>query len=210
MTRQHIFILAIAALCGGIVKGDTPKSGAFNIDGPSAVSFDSVPWTSPIPSLYTYLWPFAANDLYNTTPYSKYNLAKVAFSAGSFAVTDYGEKSGDLGIRVSNYTDSTQTFEACILTLGFIGSGSFDIYLPEFTFEKNENMFFWVSESGATYYANFLKGVGLPDMTAVAAMAAGDEYLGSIPEPATVLLLGLGSLVLRKFNRGSHKARGDF
>jgi hypothetical protein len=210
MTRQHIFILAIMVLCGGIAQAVTPKNGTFDINGPSAVSFDSVPWTSPNPSLYTYLWPFATNDLYSTTPYSKYNLAQVSFSHGSFTVDDKDVKSGDLGVRISHNTAATQTFEACILTLDFIGSGSFDIYLPEFTVETGKNMFFWVSENGATYYANSSKGVGFPDMSATAAMAAGDEYLGRVPEPATVLLLGLGSLALRKFNRGAHKARGDF
>jgi hypothetical protein len=204
MARQHIFILVIAALCSSIAQGaiPIPKSGTFDIDGPSAVSFDSIPWASSNPYLYTYLWPFATNDLYSTTPYSQYNLAQVSFSASSFTVADYGEKSGDLGVRISHYTGAAQTFEACILTLDFIGSGSFDIYLPEFTVGTSENMFFWVSESGATYYANSSKGVGFPDMSATTAMAAGDEYIaGVVPEPATLLLFGLGGLVLRKFNR---------
>lgn len=207
MKRRYVFILVIAALCGSIALGGIPKSGTFDVAGPTSVSFAPVPWTSPNPYLYTYLWPFAADDLYEETePGSTYNLAWVSLSAGAFTVTDYGEKSGNLGIRVSHYTGSTQTFEACILTLDFVGSGSFDIYLPEFTVGTGENMFFWVSQSGATYYANSLKGVGFPDMSALTAMAAGDEYLAGVPEPATIFLLGLGGLAVRKFNRRTHKA----
>jgi hypothetical protein len=194
MTRQHIFILTVAALCGSVARGDIPKSGTFNIDGPSAVSFDSIPCVSA-PTVH--LWPFASSDEYSTSPYSKYNLAQVSFSGGSFTVTDSGEKSGDLGIRIGNYAGSPQTFEDCILTLDFINGGNFNVYLPEFTFGNNENIFFWVAESGATYYACSSKGAGFPDMSAAEAMSAGDEYLvGVVPEPATVLLLGLGSLVL--------------
>lgn len=201
MIRYHVFILIIAALCSCIVQGDVPKSGVFDIDGPSAISFDPVPWTSPNPYLNTYLWPFASSDKYSTTPYSKYNLAQVSFAAGSFTVTDSNEKSGDLGIRVSQYTGSTQTFESCIVTLDFIGSNSFDIYLPEFTIETSKNMFFWVSDSGATYYANSLNGVGFPDMSALTAMAAGDEHLARTPEPTTICLFGLGALILIRKKR---------
>ncbi|MFA5251092.1 MAG: PEP-CTERM sorting domain-containing protein [Phycisphaerae bacterium] len=198
MKRRHVFILVIAAVFSSIALGDIPKSGTFNIAGPTAVSFDSIPWTSPNPYQYIYLWPFAADDLYEETePGSTYNLALATLSAGSFTVADYGEKSGNLGIRIANFTGSTQSFDSCVLTLDFIGSGSFDVYLPEFTLGTGKNMFFWVSDIGETFYANSLKGAGYPDMSAVTAMAAGDEYLvGVIPEPATILLLGLGSLAL--------------
>ena len=209
MIRQGVLILAVIALCSGIAQGVIPKSGVFDTDGLSGLNFDSVPWVCSNPYAYTYLWPFATNDLY-TGSGSKYNLAQARLSGGSFAVTDYGKKNGDLGIRIGNYTSGTQTFEDCILTLDFIGSGSFNIYLPEFTFKTNENIFFWVAESGATYYANSLKGVGYPDISATIAMAADDEYLARAPEPATILLLGLGGLVLRKFNRGVRRARREF
>ncbi len=195
MTKQCVLILAMIALCSGIAQGVIPKSGIFDIDGPSGLSFDSIPWVSPNPYSYVYLWPFGTNDLY-TGPGSQYNLAQTLFSGGSFTITDYDEKNGNLGIRMGNYTTGTQTFEACILTLDFIGSGSFNVYLPEFTFETNENMFFWVAENGATYFANSLKGVGYPDISADVAMAAGDEYLAKVPEPATILLLSLGGLAL--------------
>jgi hypothetical protein len=201
MKRYHIFILAIAVLCSSIAQGtivDVPESGTFDIDGPSAVSFTPIPWTSPLSSLHTFLYPFATNDLYSSGPFSKYNLAEVDFSNGSFTVNDSGERSGDLGVRITHNTGAAQTFEACILTLDFVGSGSFDIFLPQFTVGTGENMFFWVSQSGATYYANSSKGVGFPDMSAVTAMSAGEEYLAATPEPATILLLATGALLLNR------------
>lgn len=199
MTRQCVLILAMMALCGSIAQGVISKSGIFDIDGPTGLSFDSVPWVSSGPYSYTYLWPFATDDLY-IGPGSQYNLAQARFSGGSFTITDYDEKNGDLGVRIGNYTSGTQTFEACILTLDFIGGGSFDIYLPEFTFGTNENIFFWVAENGTTYYANSLKGAGYPDISADTAIAADNEYLAMAPEPATLLLLGIGALMLRRKN----------
>jgi hypothetical protein len=172
-------------------------SGTFDINGPSGLTFTLIPWVSSDPSLYTYLWPFAANenDLY-TGSGSNYNLAQVSFSHGSFTVIDYGAKSGDIGIRVANQTSSTQTFEASVLTLNFIDSGSFNVYLPELTFNGGDNIFFWVAQSGATYYANSSMGAGWPDMSASVAMSAGDGYLAEVPEPATVLFFGLGGILL--------------
>jgi hypothetical protein len=197
MTKQCVLILAITALCSSIAQAALVESGTFDIDGSSGLNFTPIPWVSSNPYSYVYLWPFAADDLY-TGPGSQYNLAQVMFSAGSFTVMDYGEKSGNLGIRVGNYTGNTQTFEASILTLDFTGGDSFDVYLPEFTFEKSENIFFWIAESGATYYARSSKGAGWPDMSAAEAMSAGDEYLAMVPEPATLLLLGLGGLIIRR------------
>ncbi len=205
MTRQCVIILVMMTLCGSFAQGTIPKNGIFDIDGPTGLSFDSVPWVSSNPYASTYLWPYATNDLY-TESGSQYNLAQARLSGGSFTITDYGEKNSDLGVRIGNYTGGIQTFKACILTLDFISSDSFNIYLPEFTFETNENIFFWVAESGATYYANSLKGAGYPDITAAIAMAAGDEYLARVPEPATLLFLGLGGLALRKFSRGVRRA----
>jgi hypothetical protein len=58
-----------------------------------------------------------------------------------------------------------------------------------------------IPKSGATYYANSLKGVGFPDMSAAVAMSAGDEYLAGVSELATIGLLGLGALNLFRRKR---------
>jgi hypothetical protein len=199
----------IVVLSGSIASGTISKSGTFDINGSSGLRFAPIPWVSPGPSQTAYLYPFAANNLYDS-PGSQYNLAAAQFLNGSIYVTDFAQKSGDLGIRIGNYSGSTQTFETSILTLDFIGCGSFDVYLPEFTFEQGNNIFFWVSETGATYYANSSKGPGYPDLSADAATAAGDQYLARTPEPATLLLFGLGGLMLWKFNRKVRRARREF
>jgi hypothetical protein len=196
----------MVVLSSSITSGTIPKSGTFDIDGPSGLSFAPIPWVSPSLSQTAYLYPFASDDLYSGLG-SKYNLAAVQFLNGSIYVNDFAQKSGDLGIRIGNYSNSTQTFEATILTLDFIGDNSFDVYLPEFTFEQGDNIFFWVSETGASYYANSSLGPGYPDLSAAASIAAGDLYLARTPEPATLLLLGLGGLTLRKFNRGVRRKR---
>lgn len=209
MRRSLLIILAIAAIiavCSNSTSAelDIPESGTFDIvidpcdpcDTPGLnFSFESDPPILPgSPSVF--VWPFATDDLYSG-PGSDYNLALAQFSNGSPAITDYGEIEGDLGIRIDNHTFQTQTFAASILTLDFVEE-SLDVYLPEFTFDHGNKIFFWVAQSGATYYANFLKGVGEIDMSATSAMAAGDEYLARIPEPATVGLFGLGAILLRR------------
>ena len=207
--RSAVMILAIAAItaaCSDLAQAqlDIPATGTFNIviedpcdpyDPPGA-SFDAIPCTGSS----VYLWPFASEDGSYTPPYSNYNLAEVRFSGGSIDPIDpctISEQEGDLGIRIDNSSGATQTFDPSILTLDFVDD-SFDVYLPGFTFDHWKSIFFWVAESGATYYANSLKGVGDIDMSAADAMAAGDEYLARIPEPATVVLFGLGAVLLRR------------
>jgi hypothetical protein len=105
MIRHCVLILVITAVCGSTDHAATPESGTFGINGSSGLTFTPIPWMSSNPYLYTYLWPFATNenDLY-TGSGSQYNLAQAAFSHGSFTVTDYGAETGDLSIRVANYT----------------------------------------------------------------------------------------------------------
>lgn len=197
MKKQGILVLAMVVALSSIAHA-IPESGIFDISGTSGLSFSPVPWESPDTGSPVYLYPFATDDLYAGAG-SLYNLAAAQFSNHDIIITDFGERQGDLGVRVGNYSGDTRTFEACILTLDFINEGSFDVYLPAFTFETSTNIYFWVSGIGATYYASSSKGTSdKPDMSATAAMAAGDEYLASVPEPATVLLLGLGAVLLRK------------
>ncbi|MBW8000917.1 MAG: hypothetical protein FVQ80_02720 [Planctomycetes bacterium] len=201
--KNSLFIFTVVLLavlfCNEILADvNTPATGTFDIDGGLSLplSFNPAPWVSPSISSTAYLWPFASDDLYEGSV-SGYNLARAQFSNGSIIISDYGEKTGDLGIRIFNSAGSTITFDATVLTLG-LTSGNLDVYLPEFTFDTGDNMFFWVSTAGATYYSTLLLGPGYPELSAEAAMDDVDLYLAVVPEPATILILTLGSIYLRK------------
>ena len=200
--EKNLFIFTVVLLailfCNEILADvNTPATGTFDIDGglSTFLSFDPEPWVSPSISLTAYLWPFASDDLYGGG--GSYNLAQAKFSNGSILFSDYGEKTGDLGIRIFNSAGVTVTFDTTVLTLG-LTSRDLDVYLPEFTFDVGENMFFWVSTAGATYYTTSSLGPGYPELSAADAMAAGDTYQAAIPEPTTILLLTLGGIYLRK------------
>lgn len=204
-----IFAAAIITACSNLAWAelDIPASGTFDVvrelPETPGLSFEPEPWVSPSLSATVYLWPFATDDLY-AGPGSQYNLAQAQFVNGSINITDFGVIEGDLGIRASNNSGATRTFEPSVLTLDFV-DGSVDVYLPEFTFGWGTDMFFWVAQSGATYYANSSKDIGFPDISASDAMSAGDEYLARTPEPATAVLFGLGALLFgRKRKAGSN------
>jgi hypothetical protein len=200
MRRLVIIVIAATTVaCTGFAKAelDVPASGTFDIviDPPdtAGVSFDVLPYTGSL----VYMLPFASDDGLYTSPYSEYNLAYVTFLSGSIDTLDYSEQEGDLGVRVDNVSGATQTFVPSVLNLDFVDD-SLDVFLPGFTFDNWNSVFFWVAESGATYYANSSKDVGFPDMSAAEAMTAGDQYLARTPEPTTAVLFGLGALLLRR------------
>jgi len=204
--RKLVMILAIAAItvaCSDFAQAelDIPASGTFDIVidpcGPPGVSFDAIPCTGSS----VYLWPFASEDGSYTPPYLNYNLAEVSFSSGSIIPTDKYEQTGDLGIRIANISGDNQTFNPSVLTLDFV-EYSFDVYLPGFTIPHDiwKSLFFWVAQSGATYYAHSSTVMSEdPDMSADVAMRAGNEYL--TPEPTTAALLSLGAVLLRRRRR---------
>ena len=204
--KKLVMILVIAAMtasCGDLAQAelDIPASGTFDIvtDPPDTpgLNFEPEPWVSPSLLESVLLWPFATDDLYSGVGKEQYHLALAQFQNGNINITDSDAVEGDLGIRIRNNSGDPQTFELSVLTLDFVDD-SLDVFLPGFTFEGGTDMCFWVAQSGFTYYANSSKGVGFPDLSAGHVMALDDEYLAGTPEPATVVLFGLGALVLRR------------
>lgn len=193
--------LGLLSLVVGTAVYAAPKNGTFDINtAGGGISFAPVPWVSPGGSQVIYFYPFATSDY--LAGYSGngagYNLATAQFQSGNINVSDGISRAGDLAIRIGNYTGATQTWAAGKVTLDFT-SGSFDVFLPEFTFNAMDNMYFWVADNGATYFANTSKSSGAPNMTAAAAMNAGDTYLAAdaVPEPSSIIALlgGLGSIL---------------
>ena len=184
-----LLIMTAGICCFDHAVADIPKSGTFDIETSNS-SFNPIPFTGQT----MYVWPFAApdDDLY-TGSSSTYNLGELILLNDSVLFSDAGQKTGDFGIRILSTALDPQTFGESILTLD-LGGDIFDVYLPELTFELNQNMFLWVAQSGATYYATALQGPGLPDMTATEAIAAGN--LARVPEPVTLAMFGSGLLIL--------------
>jgi len=200
--KRYFNILTLTAVsivlcCPDHAVADIPMSGTFDIETSSS-SFDTIPFTGQT----MYIWPFAApdDDLY-TGSSPTYNLGELILLNGSVLFEDADQKTGDFGIRILSTALDPQTFEESILTLD-LGSELFDVYLPELTFNWNENMFLWVAQSGATYYATESQGPGFPDMTAEFAMSFGDENLARVPEPVTLALFGSSALILLGRRRG--------
>ena len=195
--KRYFNILTLTAIsivlcCPDLAKAVLPESGSFDIDDTSTPSFDQMPFSGS--SMYVY--PFVAEDIdIYTGAGSNYNLGTLELTGDSVTFTDSGEKTGNLGIRISSAVSGDQTFQESILTLDF-GDDTFDVYLPELTFSWNEDMFLWVAQSGATYYATTSQGPGLPDLTASDAMLPGDTNLARIPEPVTLALFGSSALIL--------------
>ena len=201
--KRYFNILTLAAVsivlyCPDPAKADDPEFGSFDIDDTSTPSFDQIPFSGS--SMFVY--PFAApdDDLY-TGSSSTYNLGELQLINGSVYFTDSVEKTGNLGIRIFSAVAGVETFQESILTLDF-GDDIFDVYLPELTFDGNEDIFLWVAQSGATYYAAASQGPGYPNMTAGFAMSFGDENLARVPEPATLTLFGSAALILLGRRRG--------
>lgn len=182
--------LSIVLCCPVLTKAAISKSGTFDIDNTSTPTFDSIPFSGS--SMYVY--PFAAEEgNFYTGAGSLYNLGTLQLTNGSVDFTDSGEKTGDLGIRIFSAVAGVEIFQETILTLD-LGDNLFDVFLPEFTIGSNQEMFFWVAQSGATYYATTSPGPGRPNMTAAAAIDEGN--LARVPEPVTLSLFGSGALIL--------------
>jgi len=199
---KPLSLLLISALIFASVltaSAAIPKKGTFDINGTAGVSFNPDPLD--VQSGSVFLWVFANDEFYpDPDANANNNLARATFSGGSHTVSDFGQYKGDLGIRIGNYSNDIQTLAPTILTLDF-GDEFFDVFLPEITLNNNsDNMYLWVATSGATYYANSSLSIGDPDTYAFNVMAD-DTALAMIPEPASMALFAVGSLLLFRKKR---------
>lgn len=161
-------------------------------------------------SAYTvYVYPYATTDY--MIGYSGngagYNLVQGRFSiGGDYEVTNagYGAVDGNLAIRILNLSGYEITLDETVITLG-LNIGSTDVYLPGFTLAWGANMHFWVADDGSSYYANVTtEGIGIsggPTMSADESIAGGYIATEATPEPATMLLFGVGMLFLPRKKR---------
>ncbi|MCF7954945.1 MAG: PEP-CTERM sorting domain-containing protein [Phycisphaerae bacterium] len=177
-----------------------PASGNYDIDNISAAAllFDHDPWVSPSMAKTAFITVYATNDYVNVYAgaSSVCNLSTLIFMNGGQHILDNGAVSGDLAIRFGNSTTDDITFAVSVLTINF-ASGAMDVFLPEFTLAKSENMHLWVANDGSTYFANVSGNEGswgIPNISAQQSIA--DGYIAAVPEPATIVILGLGAIFL--------------
>jgi hypothetical protein len=129
-----------------------------------------------------------------------YNITSISLGLQEFN-GNKGEVSGYLALCYSNDSGEIAKFSATVATV-FFKNNPMEIYLPKFDLAIKEDMHFWVADDGSTYFAN-MSGIdgasGGPTMSAQESIDGGFIAAANVnPEPATLMLFGLGGFFLRR------------
>lgn len=200
-----IFVAGFAVISSA-TPGPVPINGSLEI---TTMGIPGMAFSVEPDSVYTvYVYPYATMSyaLGYSGNGAGYNLVQGRFIGGDYEVTNagYGSVEGDLAIRIYNLSGFEITLDETVITLG-LNIGSTDVYLPGFSLAGSVGMHFWVADDGSSYYANVTsEGIGIsggPTMSAAESIADGYIAAGVVPEPATMLLFGVGMLFLPRKKR---------
>jgi hypothetical protein len=202
---KRLLLLPLLILAGVCCATTMPLAGSFDLDAsvPEVIHFDTAPWQSLDSSYSAMIKPYATENPLTAYPgvsgFTRH-LGSVMFAGGDVIVWDGNTASGDMGILIQSGSGVAMSLAACEMTLEFAGE-SFTVYLPIIElgdFNSGlRDMHLWVGADGSTWYSNRLAN-HLGDPAIDAETSIGEGRLAAVPEPASLLLLGLGAMAIRR------------